>query len=199
MTPQELNRYSRHFLLPEIGRDGQEKLKKSAVFVVGAGGLGSPLLLYVAAAGVGRIGIIDFDPGDESNLQRQVLYVTKDIGFLKVEKAREKLIALNPYIQVEIFADRLNAKNAVSLFEKYDVIADGTDNFSTRYLTNDAGFFAKKPVVSASVLGFEGQLGVFNYFGGACYRCLYPEPPPMGTMPSCADGDHGYLAMLGSH
>lgn len=196
---QELNRdevfrYSRHFNLAEVGLKGQQKLKNSSVLLVGAGGLGSPMALYLAAAGVGRIGLVDFDVVDMTNLQRQILHGTKDVGRPKLESARDRLTDVNPHITLELHEMRLTAENALELFSKYDVVADGADNFQTRYLTNDAAFFAGKPLVSGSIQAFDGQLSVFNYKGGPCYRCLFPEPPPPGSVPSCAEG--GVLGIL---
>lgn len=194
MDQQELLRYSRHFLLPEIGQAGQEKLKRSKVLVIGAGGLGSPLALYLAAAGVGKLSVIDFDRVDESNLQRQVLFNTHQVGQSKAECAAERLRALNPKIEVNPLPEKLTAQNALELFRAHHVIADGADNFSTRYLANDAAVLAGRPLVSASILGFEGQLAVFHHAEGPCYRCLYPEPPPAGMAPSC--GENGVLGAL---
>ncbi|MBI59663.1 molybdenum cofactor biosynthesis protein MoeB [bacterium] len=194
LSQEELSRYSRHLILPEVGKSGQETLKASSVLVVGAGGLGCPLLTYLAAAGVGTLGIIDFDVVDESNLQRQVLYTTLDIGKPKVDIAKQKLLALNPYIQVNTYQEPLTSDNALDLFSKYDVIADGTDNFATRYLVNDACVLSGKPNVYGSIFRFEGQVTVFNYQNGPNYRCLYQEPPPPGLVPSCAEG--GVLGVL---
>lgn len=194
LSQSELQRYSRHLILPEVGKSGQEKLKASKVLVVGAGGLGCPLLTYLAAAGIGTIGIIDFDVVDESNLQRQVLYSTSDVGKPKVDVAKKKLLDLNPHIQVNTYQEPLTSDNAIDLFSQYDVVADGTDNFATRYLVNDACVLAGKPNVYGSIFRFEGQLTVFNYKGGPNYRCLYQEPPPPGLVPSCAEG--GVLGVL---
>lgn len=191
---QDLQRYSRHFLLPEIGAEGQAKLAGARVLLIGAGGLGSPLALYLAAAGVGRLTILDFDTVDLSNLQRQVLYSTAEVGQPKAERARARLLALNPSIEVVARNERLTAANALALFREHHVIADGADNFATRFLANDAAVLAGRPLVSASILGFEGQLGVFHHEGGPCYRCLYPEPPPAGEVPSCAE--NGVLGVL---
>jgi sulfur-carrier protein adenylyltransferase/sulfurtransferase len=193
-SKEELKRYSRQLTLEQVGVAGQMKLKQASVLIVGVGGLGSPASLYLAAAGVGRIGIIDFDIVDNSNLHRQVLYTTSDEGQSKAEVARRKLLDLNPCIQVEAYNQRLTAKNAADIFSKYDYICDGADNFSTRYLVNDAAHFAGKPLISSSVLGFEGQFAVFNWNQGPCYRCLYPEPPPAGSVPSCAEA--GVLGVL---
>ncbi|MAQ64511.1 molybdenum cofactor biosynthesis protein MoeB [bacterium] len=194
LSQSELSRYSRHLILPEVGKLGQETLKASSVLVVGAGGLGCPLLTYLAAAGVGTIGIIDFDVVDESNLQRQVLYATSDIGKSKVDVAKQKLLDLNPHIHVNTYQEPLTSDNAIELFSQYDVIADGTDNFATRYLVNDACVLAGKPNVYGSIFRFEGQITVFNYQDGPNYRCLYQEPPPPGLVPSCAEG--GVLGVL---
>ncbi len=194
LTPQETNRYSRHLILPEVGPEGQKKLKNSSVLLIGAGGLGSPSALYLAAAGVGRIGIMDFDVVDESNLQRQILHGTSMIGKSKLESAKQRLNDLNPLIKIELISEKLTSQNALEIFKKYDVIADGTDNFPTRYLVNDACVLAGKPNVYASIFRFEGQVSVFNYQDGPCYRCLYKEPPPPGLVPSCAEG--GVLGVL---
>lgn len=194
LNRDEILRYSRHFNLAEVGLDGQKRLKNSAVLLVGAGGLGSPMALYLAAAGVGRIGIVDFDVVDASNLQRQVLHGHRDINRSKLASAKDRLSDLNPHVAIECHETRLSAENALDLFKNYDVIADGADNFQTRYLTNDAAFFSNKPLVSGSIQAFDGQLSVFNYKGGPCYRCLFPEPPPPGTVPSCAEG--GVLGIL---
>jgi adenylyltransferase/sulfurtransferase len=194
LDPRDYIRYSRHFALPEVGREGQIKLKNSSAFLVGAGGLGSPLALYLAAAGVGRLGLVDFDVVDESNLQRQVLHGTAELGRSKLASAEKRLRDLNPLIQIECHETRLTSENARQLFDGYQVVADGADNFPTRYLVNDACYFTGLPLVSGSILGFEGQLSVFNYAGGPCYRCLFPEPPPPGSVPTCAEG--GVLGVL---
>ena len=194
LTNEEINRYSRHLILPEVGPKGQEKLKDSSVLVIGAGGLGCPLLLYLAAAGVGRIGIVDFDTVDISNLQRQILYTTQDVGKSKAEVAKQRILGLNPHIQVDVHNVALSSDNALDLFKNYDVVADGTDNFATRYLVNDACVLTGKPNVYGSIFRFEGQVSVFNYEGGPNYRCLYSEPPPPGLVPSCAEG--GVLGVL---
>ena len=194
LSSDELQRYSRHLILPEVGQEGQKKLKNSSVLVVGAGGLGCPLLTYLAAAGVGRLGLIDFDVVDVSNLQRQVLYATSDVGKPKVDVAKRKILDLNPEIKVETYQEPLTSANALELFAKYDVIADGTDNFATRYLVNDACVLSGKPNVYGSIFRFEGQITVFNYKNGPNYRCLYKEPPPPGLVPSCAEG--GVLGVL---
>jgi adenylyltransferase/sulfurtransferase len=194
LTKAELLRYNRHLIMPEVGPEGQKKLKNSSVLCIGAGGLGSPLALYLAAAGVGRIGLVDFDVVDESNLQRQIIHDTAAIGTPKLASAKKRLLALNPYIQVETHEIRLSSANAVELFKKYDVVADGTDNFPTRYLVNDACVLTGKPNAYGSIFRFEGQLSVFAAKDGPCYRCLYPEPPPPGLVPSCAEG--GVLGVL---
>jgi len=194
LSTAELIRYSRHFNLDQVGLEGQECLKLGSVLLVGAGGLGSPLALYLAAAGVGRIGIVDFDVVDASNLQRQVLHDQRAVGRSKLESARVRLSELNPHIKLELHETRLDRDNALEIVGDYDVVADGADNFATRYLVNDACFLTGRPLVSGSILGFEGQLSVYNYKGGPCYRCLFPEPPPPGTVPSCAEG--GVLGVL---
>ncbi len=194
LTNDEIKRYSRHLIMPEVGMEGQKKLKRAEILCIGAGGLGSPLSLYLAAAGVGRLGIVDFDLVDFSNLQRQIIYSTNDVGRSKLESAREKLEAINPNVHVEVYETRLTSDNALELFEDYEIIADGTDNFPTRYLVNDACVLAGKPNVYASIFRFEGQASVFSTPNGPCYRCLYPEPPPPGLVPSCAEG--GVLGVL---
>lgn len=187
MTNEELKRYNRHIILPEIGKEGQERLKNASVFVVGAGGLGCPVLLYLAAAGVGRIGIADFDVVDETNLQRQVLYTSEDIGLLKALQAKKRLESLNPFIKVEAFQEKISRENILELFKEYDIIVDGSDNFATRYLVNDACVILNKPLVFGSIFKFEGQVSVFNYQDGPTYRCLYPEPPKEGEVPNCSE------------
>ena len=194
VSREELRRYGRHLILPEVGLQGQRRLKASSVLLVGAGGLGSPLALYLAAAGVGRIGIVDFDRVDESNLQRQVLYGTSSLGRAKLEAAKARLADLNPHVEVETHAARLTSENALDLLRRYDVVADGTDNFPTRYLVNDACVLLGKPNAYGSIFRFEGQASVFAVKDGPCYRCLYPEPPPPGLVPSCAEG--GVLGVL---
>ena len=193
LSREEIQRYSRHLILEEVGMKGQEKLKDSAVLCVGTGGLGSPLLLYLAAAGVGRIGIVDFDVVDENNLQRQIIHGTSTVGH-KCFLAKEQILDLNPHIRVDIYEEALTSDNALRLFGPYDVIVDGTDNFPTRYLVNDACVISGKPNVYGSIFKFEGQCTVFNYEGGPNYRDLYPEPPPPGLVPSCAEG--GVLGIL---
>ena len=194
LSAAELARYSRHILIPDVGRAGQERLKAGSALLIGAGGLGSPLALYLAAAGVGRIGIVEFDKIDETNLQRQILYGTSQVGQSKLQRAQERLADLNPAITIEPFEEPLTSANALELFARYDVVADGTDNFPTRYLVNDACVLTGKPNVYGSIFRFEGQISVFNYQGGPCYRCLYSEPPPPGLVPSCAEG--GVLGVL---
>jgi adenylyltransferase/sulfurtransferase len=194
LSNQEIKRYSRHLIMPEVGLAGQKKLKQASVLCVGTGGLGSPLALYLAAAGVGRIGLVDCDVVDFSNLQRQVLHFTSDVGRSKLESASEKLRALNPEIEIVTHNEMLTADNAIDICRNYDVIADGTDNFATRYLTNDACVLLGKPNVHASIFRFEGQASVFYAKEGPCYRCVYPEPPPPGEIPSCAEG--GVLGIL---
>ena len=198
-SKEELARYNRHIIIPEFGLEAQQKLKAAKVLVVGSGGLGSPVLLYLAAAGVGNIGIIDFDVVDDSNLQRQVLFGIDEIGKPKVEAAKRRLEALNPHINITLYNTQLTSKNALDLISEYDVVADGTDNFPTRYLVNDASVLAGKPNVYASIFQFEGQVSVFNYTNkegepGPNYRDLYPTPPPPGLVPSCAEG--GVLGVL---
>jgi len=192
--PKELVRYSRHILLPEVGLAGQRRLLESRVLIVGAGGLGSPLAFYLAAAGIGRIGLADFDRVDLSNLQRQILYGTDDVGRQKVDAARERLGQINPHVDVRLHPERLVAANARDILSDYDVVIDGTDNFPTRYLVNDACVMLGKPNVYGSVFRFEGQVSVFGIPGGPCYRCLYPDPPEAGAVPNCAEG--GVLGVL---
>jgi len=194
LTQSDISRYSRHLLLPEIGMKGQEKLKAASVLVVGAGGLGSPLLMYLAAAGVGRIGLVEFDVVEQSNLQRQILFSDSDVGRSKTEAATERIRALNPLIEVEPHETRLTRENALEIISQYDLVADGTDNFATRYLVNDASVLTGRPNVYASIFRFDGQVSVFGVPDGPCYRCLYPEPPPAGLVPSCAEG--GVLGVL---
>lgn len=193
-SKEELLRYNRHLILPSFGLEAQQKIKTAKVLVVGAGGLGSPLLLYLAAAGVGTIGIVDFDSVDETNLQRQVLFTVEDTGKPKVEAARNRLQSLNPHIRIIIHDTRLTSQNALEIIRDYDIVADGTDNFPTRYLVNDASVLLGKPNVYASVFRFEGQLAVFNYNNGPNYRDLHPTPPPPGLVPDCAEG--GVLGVL---
>ncbi len=194
LTKSEIQRYSRHLIMPEVGMDGQLKLKNAKVLCIGTGGLGAPLGVYLAAAGVGRIGLVDFDVVDNSNLQRQILFGTKDVGRAKIAAAADRLHDLNPEIQIDTYETRLTSDNALDLFKPYDIIVDGTDNFPTRYLVNDACVILGKPNVYGSIFRFEGQATIFAYPGGPCYRCLYPEPPPPGLVPSCAEG--GVLGVL---
>jgi molybdopterin/thiamine biosynthesis adenylyltransferase/rhodanese-related sulfurtransferase len=194
LSQEEIRRYSRHLIMPEVGVDGQKRLKASSVLCIGAGGLGSPAAMYLAAAGVGRIGVVDFDVVDYSNLQRQLLHGTPDVGRTKLDSARDRLHALNPHVEIDTYETALSSQNAIKLFEPYDVILDGTDNFPTRYLVNDACVISGKPNAYGSIFRFEGQASVFATKGGPCYRCLYPEPPPPGLVPSCAEG--GVLGVL---
>jgi adenylyltransferase/sulfurtransferase len=194
LSHKEIHRYSRHLLIPDVGLEAPRKLKASSVLVVGTGGLGSPVALYLAAAGIGRIGLVDYDVVDYSNLQRQVIHGEGRLGDLKVESARDRLLDLNPEIKVEIYNEFLNSENAFRIAEPYDIIVDGTDNFPTRYLVNDLCVLTGKPNVYGSIYRFDGQASVFNAEGGPCYRCLFPEPPPPGLVPSCAEG--GVLGVL---
>src|ERR1700678_2059963 len=194
LTNDELGRYSRHLILPEVGMEGQQRLKAAKVLCVGTGGLGSPLALYLAAAGIGTLGLVDFDTVDSSNLQRQIIHSTKDIGRKKIDSAQEKLNALNPTLNAVKHDTMLTSANALEIFAQYDIIADGTDNFQTRYLVNDACVLLNKPNAYGSIFRFEGQASVFATEEGPCYRCLYPEPPPPGLVPSCAEG--GVLGIL---
>ena len=194
LTPEEMARYSRHIMMPEVGLEGQRKLKAARVLCVGAGGLGSPLAFYLAAAGIGTLGMIDFDVVDASNLQRQIIHSTRDIGRKKLDSAAEKLNALNPALNIVKHDTMLSSANALDIIRDYDIVADGTDNFPTRYLVNDACVLLGKPNVYASIFRFEGQASIFGAKDGPCYRCLYPEPPPPGLVPSCAEG--GVLGIL---
>jgi len=194
LSKEEIERYSRHLIMPEVAMAGQRKLKKASVLLVGMGGLGSPLSMYLAAAGVGRIGIVDFDVVDTTNLQRQIIYSIADVGKAKLKSAKERLKGINPYIQIDEFETRLTSENALDILKNYDIIVDGTDNFPTRYLVNDACVLLGKPNVYGSIFRFEGQASVFYAKEGPCYRCLYPEPPPPGLVPSCAEG--GVLGIL---
>jgi adenylyltransferase/sulfurtransferase len=194
LSNDEIARYSRHLIMPEVGMEGQRRLKAASVLMIGTGGLGAPLGMYLAAAGVGRLGIVDFDVVDESNLQRQIIHGTSDVGRPKVASARDRLSNINPHVNLETHETRLSSENALALFRNYDIIVDGTDNFPTRYLVNDACVLAGKPNVYGSIFRFEGQASVFWAEKGACYRCLYPEPPPPGLVPSCAEG--GVLGVL---
>src|SRR4051812_33991452 len=194
LSKEEFNRYSRHLILPEVGLEGQRKLKAAKVLCIGAGGLGSPVAMYLAAAGVGTIGIVDFDVVDFSNLQRQILHATPDVGKPKLQSAKEKLTAMNPHVDIVTHDVALSSENALELFKPYDIVVDGTDNFPTRYLVNDACVLLGKPNAYGSIFRFEGQASVFATKDGPCYRCLYPEPPPPGLVPSCAEG--GVLGVL---
>jgi molybdopterin/thiamine biosynthesis adenylyltransferase/rhodanese-related sulfurtransferase len=194
LSNDEIQRYSRHLIMPEVGMAGQLKIKNARVLMIGAGGLGSPLALYLGAAGVGTLGIVDFDVVDYTNLQRQIIHSTADVGHKKLDSAAEKLQAMNPFIRIKKFDTRLSSENALEIFKDFDIIADGTDNFPTRYLVNDACVLTGKPNVYASIFRFEGQASVFATEDGPCYRCLYPEPPPPGLVPSCAEG--GVLGIL---
>jgi len=194
LTNEEIARYSRHLLLPEIGIEGQKKLKAAKVLIVGTGGLGAPLALYLSAAGIGTIGIVDFDFVDESNLQRQIIHGTKDIGRPKVASAKDRMKSINPYINIITHNEALTSKNAMEIIAAYDIVADGTDNYQTRYLVNDACVFLGKPNVYGSIFQFEGQASIFFAKEGPCYRCLYPSPPPPGLVPSCAEG--GVMGVL---
>ncbi|SRR6266568_4783607 len=194
LTNEEILRYSRHLIMPEVAMEGQQRLKAARVLCIGTGGLGSPLALYLAAAGVGTLGLVDFDVVDYTNLQRQIIHSTNDVGRSKVESAAEKIAAINPFVTVRRFDTMLTSANALDIFRDFDIVADGTDNFATRYLVNDACVLSGKPNVYASIFRFEGQASVFANKSGPCYRCLYPEPPPPGLVPSCAEG--GVLGVL---
>jgi adenylyltransferase/sulfurtransferase len=194
LSADDYQRYSRHIILPEVGLDGQKRIKAASVLCIGSGGLGSPLLLYLAAAGVGRIGLVDFDIVDTSNLQRQVIHGTSWVGKPKIASAKNRILEINPHCQVDLYETQLTSANALAILAPYDVVIDGTDNFPTRYLTNDACVLLDKPNVYGSIFRFEGQATVFNYQGGPNYRDLYPEPPPPGMVPSCAEG--GVLGVL---
>jgi adenylyltransferase/sulfurtransferase len=194
LSTEEMARYSRHLILPEVGMEGQQKLKAAKVLCIGTGGLGSPLAFYLAAAGIGTLGLVDFDVVDSSNLQRQIIHSTKDVGRSKIVSATEKLTALNPFLNVVQHETMLTSQNAIEIISQYDIVADGTDNFPTRYLVNDACVLTGKPNAYGSIFRFEGQASVFATEHGPCYRCLYPEPPPPGLVPSCAEG--GVLGIL---
>ena len=194
LTIDEVRRYSRHLIIPDVGMSGQKRLKNAKVLCVGAGGLGSPSLMYLAAAGVGTLGIVEFDVVDESNLQRQIIHGQRDIGRPKAESARDSVLEINPHVTVNLHTERLDSSNVMELFSQYDLIVDGTDNFATRYLVNDACVLLGKPYVWGSIYRFDGQASVFWAEHGPCYRCLYPEPPPPGMVPSCAEG--GVLGVL---
>jgi molybdopterin/thiamine biosynthesis adenylyltransferase/rhodanese-related sulfurtransferase len=188
LSQTEILRYARHLILPEVGLEGQRRLKNASVLLIGSGGLGSPIALYLAAAGIGRIGVVDYDVVEDSNLQRQVIHGTKQLGELKVESARQRMLEINPYIQVEVYNEVFSSENAMRISDGYDILVDGTDNFPTRYLLNDLAVLTGKPFVYGSIFRFEGQVSVFDARVGPCYRCLFPEPPPPGTVPSCAEG-----------
>src|SRR5437763_7647143 len=194
LSNEEIARYSRHLIMPEVGMEGQRRLKAARVLMIGTGGLGAPTGMYLAAAGVGTLGVVDFDVVDASNLQRQIVHGTKDVGRPKIESARDRLNDINPNVKIEAYETRLTSENALELFREYDMVVDGTDNFPTRYLVNDACVLTGKPNVYGSIFRFEGQASVFWAARGACYRCLYPEPPPPGLVPSCAEG--GVLGVL---
>jgi sulfur-carrier protein adenylyltransferase/sulfurtransferase len=194
LSHEEVRRYSRHLIMPEVGMDGQKRLKAASILLIGAGGLGSPLAMYLAAAGIGRIGLVDYDVVDYTNLQRQIIHGTKDVGRPKLTSAKARILDINPHIQVDTYEIPLTSDNALELFAPYDIIIDGTDNFPTRYLTNDACVLLGKPNVYGSIFRFEGQASVFYAKEGPCYRCLFPEPPPPGLVPSCAEG--GVLGVL---
>ncbi|HSU55302.1 MAG TPA: ThiF family adenylyltransferase, partial [Candidatus Dormibacteraeota bacterium] len=188
LNNDEIRRYSRHLILPEVGLGGQKKICSTSVLCIGAGGLGSPIAMYLAAAGIGKLGILDFDSVDFSNLQRQIIHTTADVGRPKTQSAKETIAAINPNVEVVLFNTRISSENALDIIRPFDIVVDGTDNFPTRYLTNDACVLLKKPNVYGSIFRFEGQATVFAYGDGPCYRCLYPEPPPPGLVPSCAEG-----------
>ena len=194
LSNDEILRYSRHLIMPEVGMEGQIKLKQAKVLMIGTGGLGAPLGLYLAAAGIGKIGLVDFDTVDMTNLQRQVIHGTADIGRPKLDSAADRMNDINPYVEIEKYETMLTSENALEIFKDYDVVVDGTDNFPTRYLVNDACVLLGKPNAYGSIFRFEGQATVFHHDGGPCYRCLYPEPPPPGLVPSCAEG--GVLGVL---
>ncbi|HYO82843.1 MAG TPA: molybdopterin-synthase adenylyltransferase MoeB [Bryobacteraceae bacterium] len=194
LSKEEILRYSRHLIMPEVGMEGQLKLKQAKVLMIGTGGLGAPLGMYLAAAGIGRIGLVDFDVVDHTNLQRQIIHGTKDVGRKKLDSAADTMLDINPYVQIDRFEVALTSENALDILRDYDIVVDGTDNFPTRYLVNDACVLLGKPNVYGSIFRFEGQATVFAYPGGPCYRCLYPEPPPPGLVPSCAEG--GVLGIL---
>ncbi len=194
LTQEETLRYSRHLLIPEVGLAGQRKLKNTSVLIVGTGGLGSPVALYLAAAGIGHIGLVDYDRVDASNLQRQVIHDSQHVGALKIESARERMLALNPYLQVDIYNEAISSENAERISAGYDILVDGTDNFPTRYLLNDLAVLTGRPYVYGSIFRFEGQVSVFDARTGPCYRCLFPVPPPPNSVPSC--GDSGVFGVL---
>ena len=194
LNQEEILRYSRHLIMPEVGMEGQEKLKNASILLIGCGGLGSPLSIYLAAAGIGHIGLVDFDVVDFTNLQRQIAFGTTDVGRPKVDATKDRINSINPNVKVTTYRTKLSSENVMDIFKEYDIIIDGTDNFPTRYLTNDASVFLKKPNIYGSIFRFEGQATIFWGEKGPCYRCLYPEPPPPGMVPSCAEG--GVLGIL---
>lgn len=194
LSHEEVQRYSRHLIMPEVGMEGQKKLKAASILLIGAGGLGSPLAMYLAAAGIGRLGLVDYDVVDYTNLQRQIIHGTKDVGKPKLESAKARILDINPHVQVDTYEVPLTSHNALEIFEPYDIVIDGTDNFPTRYLTNDACVLLGKPNVYGSIFRFEGQASIFHAEEGPCYRCLFPAPPPPGLVPSCAEG--GVLGVL---
>src|SRR3989338_9906693 len=194
LTHDEIKRYSRHLIMPEVGMEGQKKLKEASILLIGTGGLGSPLGIYLAAAGIGKLGLVDMDTVDFTNLQRQILYTTADAGQPKIQAAKARLQAMNPHVELQTYETHLSSENALEIFKDYDIVIDGTDNFPTRYLVNDACVLLGKPNVYGSIFRFEGQASVFDASKGPCYRCLYPEPPPPGLVPSCAGG--GVLGIL---
>src|ERR671916_131405 len=194
LSKEEILRYSRHLIMPEVGMEGQLKLKQAKVLLIGTGGLGAPLGMYLAAAGIGRIGLVDFDVVDHTNLQRQIIHGTKDVGRKKLDSAADTMSDINPFVQIDRYEVALTSENALDILKDYDIVIDGTDNFPTRYLVNDACVLLKKPNVYGSIFRFEGQASVFWAEEGPCYRCLYPEPPPPGMVPSCAEG--GVLGIL---
>jgi molybdopterin/thiamine biosynthesis adenylyltransferase/rhodanese-related sulfurtransferase len=194
LTPREIERYSRHLVIPEVGMEGQQKLKSARVLLIGAGGLGSPMSMYLAAAGLGKIGIVDFDTVSYSNLQRQIIYSTNDVGHPKGGLVKERLLSINPNIEIKVYDTKLTKDNALDIIKNYDIVADGSDNFATRYLVNDACVLLNKPFVYGSILRFEGQVSFFDSVNGPCYRCLYPVPPNAGDVPSCEEG--GVLGVL---
>ncbi len=194
LSTSEINRFSRHIILPDVGMTGQQKLKDSAVLCIGAGGLGSPVLMYLAAAGIGRIGIVDYDVVDVTNLQRQIIHGTRNVGEPKLDSAAQRMLDINPHVQIDKYEVPFTSENALEIMEPYDLVIDGTDNFPTRYLVNDACVISGKPNVYGSIFRFEGQLSIFGAADGPCYRCLFPDPPPPGSVPSCAEG--GVLGIL---
>ena len=194
LSHEEIQRYSRHLLLPEVGLEGQKKLKAASVLIIGAGGLGSPIAMYLAAAGIGRIGLVDMDIVEASNLQRQIIHGSDNLGELKIDSAKRSIARINPHVQVDTWQEKFTAENAMSIARNYDIIIDGTDNFPTRYLVNDVCVLLGKPTVYGSIFRFEGQASVFSAKKGPCYRCLYPEPPPEGLVPNCAEG--GVIGVL---